>query len=97
MFVTKLAEAILTRYPKCPAAEAHQIAEHTGRRNSGRVGRSVAGRSLEPAALDLAVIAHIRHAHTSYDELLMGGADRSAARALVREQINMLLASWSAA
>jgi hypothetical protein len=52
---------------------------------------------LEPAALDLAVIAHIRHAHTSYDELLMGGADRSAARALVREQINMLLASWSAA
>jgi hypothetical protein len=97
MFVTDLAEAILTRYPKCPAAEAHQIAEHTGRRNSGRVGRSAAGRTLEPAALDLAVIAHIRHVHTSYDELLMGGADRSHARMLVREQINLVLADWSAA
>jgi hypothetical protein len=97
VFVTELAEAILTRYPKCPAAEAHQIAEHTGRRNSGRVGRSAAGRSLEPAALDLAVIAHIRHVHTSYDELLMSGADRSDARTLVREQINLVLAGWSAA
>jgi hypothetical protein len=97
MFIAELAEAILTRYPKCPAAEAHQIAEHTGRRNSGRVGRSAAGRSLEPAALDLAVIAHIRHVHTSYDELLMSGADRSNARTLVREQINLVLAGWSAA
>jgi hypothetical protein len=96
-FVSELEQAILTRYPKCPATEARQIAEHTGRRNSGRVGRSQAGRALEPQALDFAVIAHIRHVHTNYDELLMSGADRSAARALVREQINLLLASWSAA
>ena len=94
VFVTELAKAILTRYPKCPAAEAHKIAEHTGRRNSGRVGRSAAGRSLEPAALDLAMIAHIRHVHTNYDELLMSGTDRSDARTLVREQINAVLARW---
>jgi hypothetical protein len=96
VFVVELAQAIATRYPKCPAAEARQIAEHTGRRNTGRVGRSAAGRSLESAALDLAVIAHVRHVHTNYDELLMSGADRSDARILVREQINLVLSGWSA-
>jgi hypothetical protein len=96
-FVAELAEAIVTRYPKCPTAEAREIAEHTGRRSSGRVGRSAAGRSLEPVALDSAVIAHIRHVHTNYDESLMGGTDRSSARLLVREQIHSVLASWSAA
>jgi hypothetical protein len=47
--------------------------------------------------LDSAVIAHIRHVHTNYDESLMGGTDRSSARLLVREQIHSVLASWSAA
>jgi hypothetical protein len=66
-FVAALAQAILQRYPRCPADEARRIAEHTGRRSSGRVGRSAAGRALDAAAVDLAVIAHIRHEHTQYD------------------------------
>ena len=41
-FVDELAQAISQRYPRCPAAEARRIAEHTGRRSSGRVGRSAA-------------------------------------------------------
>ena len=40
-----------------------------------------------PRAVDLAVKAHIRHAHTNYDELLMRGTERLDARALVREKI----------
>ena len=94
-FVTALTQAILERHPGCPPDEARRIAAHTGRRSSGRVGRSAAGRELDPRAVDLAVIAHIRHEHTNYDELLMRGTDRTDARALVREQIDRKLAKWS--
>jgi hypothetical protein len=94
-FVAALAGAISQRYPGCPADEARRIAEHTGRRSSGRVGRSAAGRALDTSAVDLAVTAHIRHAHTNYDELLMRGTERLDARALVREKITDVLAKWS--
>jgi hypothetical protein len=94
-FVAALVQAILQRYPRCPADEARRIAEHTGRRSSGRVGRSAAGRALDVAAVDLAVIAHIRHEHTQYDELLMRGTERLDTRAQIREGIDRVLAKWS--
>jgi hypothetical protein len=94
-FVAALVQAILQRYPRCPADEARRIAEHTGRRSNGRVGRSAAGRALDAAAVDLAVIAHIRHEHTQYDELLMRGTERLDARAQIREGIDRVLAKWS--
>ena len=59
------------------------------------MGRSAAGRALDVAAVDLAVIAHIRHAHTDYDVLLMRGTARLDARALVREKIDRVLAKWA--
>jgi hypothetical protein len=93
-FITALTEKIAQRYPGCPADEARGIAEHTGLRSSGRVGRSAAGRELDGSAVDLAVIAHIRHTHTNYDELLMGGTERLDARAQVREKIDRVLAKW---
>jgi hypothetical protein len=94
-FAAALAQAILQRYPGCPSDEAHRIAGHAGCRSSGRVGRSAAGRALDASAVDLAVIAHIRHEHTNYDELLMRGTERLDARALVRERIDQVLADWN--
>jgi hypothetical protein len=72
--VERMTEAILRQFPGCP--EAREIAEHTSVRSSGRVGRSAAGRALDPEALTFAVTAHIRHHHTRYDELWMSGWDR---------------------
>lgn len=40
-------------------------------RGSGRVGRSAAGRILDPDAVSLAVAASVRHADTDYDALLV--------------------------
>jgi hypothetical protein len=94
-FVAALTRAILQRHPGCPAAEARRIAEYAGRRSSGRVGRSAAGRALDASAVDLAVMAHLRHEHTNYDELLMRGTERLDARARVREGIDRVLAEWS--
>jgi hypothetical protein len=87
-------KAILDRYPNCPAREARRIAEYTSLRGSGRVGRSSAGRALAPEAIDLAVMAAVRHNHTEYDSLLMRGADRHDARAMVRPQIDQVLWEW---
>lgn len=87
---TKLKEL----FPGCPAAEAAQIAVWTCRKHSGRVGRSAAAKEFDPQALRLAVIAHIRHEHTCYDELLMDGSDRTEARQQVRGKIEQVLARW---
>jgi hypothetical protein len=81
-------------YPGCPAAEAARIASWTCRKHSGRVGRSAAAKEFDPQALRLAVIAHIRHEHTRYDELLMRHGDRQLARAEVRDEIDRVLARW---
>jgi len=94
-FVNAFARSVTERFPACPPGEAMQIAQHTGRRSSGRVGRSAAGRALDARAIDLAVIAHVRHEHTDYDRLLMQGMDRHEARARVGETIDQVLANWS--
>ena len=81
-------------FPGCPPAEARHIAQHTAERGSGRVGRSAAGRALEDEAIELAVQAAVRHRHTNYDELLMGGTDRLDARQSVRNRVDDLLDRW---
>jgi hypothetical protein len=81
-------------FPGCPPKEANHIATWTCRKHSGRVGRSAAAKEFDPQALRLAVIAHIRHEHTGYDELLMRFGDRSRAREQVRGKIEQVLASW---
>jgi hypothetical protein len=44
--------------------------------------------------LHAAVIAAIRHRHTSYDRLLMQGWDRMDARDAVRDDIDRVLDQW---
>jgi len=94
-FVEALIKAILSQYPGCPMEQARRIAQHTGQRSSGRVGRSAAAREFDPRAIDLAVVAAIRHEHTNYDELLMKGTGRLEARSFVRDKIDQIVAKWS--
>lgn len=54
-------------------------------------------RGLPPGvAVWLATIAHVRHAHSDYDELLDEGYDRDSARFFVVDQINDVLTRWRA-
>jgi hypothetical protein len=85
---------IRSLFPKCPPEEARRIAEHTAQRGSGRVGRSAAGRALNERALELAVLAAIRHRKTKYDELLAKGVDRAAARERVLDRVQEILDDW---
>jgi len=93
-FQADLAAAIRARFPRCPAGRAEAIARHAASRGSGRIGRSAAGRALDPEAVRTAVAASVRHLDTDYDQLLMSGIDRETARRQVRERVDEVLRAW---
>jgi hypothetical protein len=96
-FQDRLAREIRRLFPGCPAQRAVAIAQHTGMRGSGRVGRSAAGRALDEDAIALAVVASVRHQDTGYDKLLMRGVPREVARERVAPDIDEVLAAWRTA
>ena len=91
---TRFAADIARLFPGCPAERADAIARHTAARGSGRIGRSAAGRALQPSAIELAVIASVRHEDTAYDDLLMSGVDRADARERVSHEVDAVLGRW---
>src|SRR5205807_9776139 len=93
----RMASEIRRLFPACPQARAEEIARHAVARGSGRVGRTAAGRSLDPRAIELAVVASVRHRDTPYDELLMSGVDREIARERVRQHVSDTLDAWRTA
>ncbi|WP_017624006.1 DUF2293 domain-containing protein [Nocardiopsis chromatogenes] len=96
-FQKRFAAEILLRFPLCPQERAERIAVHAGTRGSGRVGRSAAGRDLDPGAVRRAVVASVRHEDTPYDDLLMGGVPREEARARIAADIDRVLSAWGEA
>src|SRR5205807_7653343 len=93
-YVRAFADEIRRRYPKSPANAPDEIAAHACQVHSNRIGRTASAKDFDPAAIDLAVQAYIRHRHTEYDKLLAAGADRLDARAQVRAAIGGVLAEW---
>lgn len=92
--IARMTVEIRKLFPGCPPREATAIAAHTATRNSGRVGRTSAGRNLDEGALTAAVTAAVRHRHTEYDALLAGGADRQRARQQIADRVEKILAGW---
>ncbi|MBB6121677.1 DUF2293 domain-containing protein [Nocardiopsis algeriensis] len=94
VFQEHFAQEVVRQFPGCPVERARRIAEHAGARGSGRVGRSAAGRALDPGAVRRAVVASIRHEDTDYDDLLMAGVPRDEARSRIAEDIDRVLEKW---
>ncbi|GGD92501.1 hypothetical protein GCM10011390_09030 [Aureimonas endophytica] len=81
-----IAKLLTATIPRAPFLDAEAIREAAGSRHM---------RTLSPgAALWLAIVAHIRHAHTDYDALMDEGYDRDAARFFVLDDINTMLDQW---
>jgi hypothetical protein len=95
-YVERFAERVREIFPACPPGRGMAIAEHACLKYSGRVGRSAAAKSLDESAVRLAVIAHIRHAETQYDQLLVEGFDRWDARAQVERAVSRVVTEWEA-
>ncbi|WP_376771282.1 DUF2293 domain-containing protein [Streptomyces boluensis] len=93
-FAAAFAERIRTLFPGCPAERAEAVAAHASVRGSGRVGRSAAGRALDPVAVTAAVRAAVRHDDTEYDALLTAGVARDRARQRVTAAVERVLDDW---
>ena len=95
-YVLRFAQRVRELFRNCPAGREQVIAEHAYQKYSGRVGRSAGAKSLDEEFICLAVIAHIRHTETNYDELLSRGVDRWLARDEVEGEIDRVLERWRA-
>jgi hypothetical protein len=90
----RFAKRVRELFPLCPHGREVVIAEHACLKYSGRIGRTATAKSLDESAIRLAVIAHIRHAETPYDDLLATGLDRWEARARVEGKVDAILNRW---
>ena len=93
-YVEQFAKRVRELFPGCPTGREEKIADHACLKYSGRVGRSASAKSLDQNTVRLAVVAHIRHSETKYDELLARGLDRWEARAEVEETVDLVLKRW---
>ncbi len=93
-YVDQFAMRVRGLFPGCPAGREQEIAEHACLKYSGRVGRSASAKAFDEEAVRLAVIAHLRHRETKYDELLAMGYDRWEARDSVEDTIHEVLQKW---
>ena len=93
-YIRRFASRIHEHFPNCPNGREMAIAEHACLKYSSRVGRSTAAKDLDETAIRLAVIAHVRHAMTDYDELLSRGYDRYDARAVVEPGVTDIINKW---
>jgi len=96
-YIERFADRVRELFPGCPPGRERAIAEHACLKYSNRVGRSAAAKSLETEAVELAVVAHIRHAETGYDALLAKGYERWEARNQVKDAVYRVLAKWKKA
>jgi hypothetical protein len=95
-YVNRFEIRVRELFPHCPPGREVAIAEHACLKYSGRVGRSAAAKSFDENAVRLAVIAHIRHTETQYDDLLARGYERWEARAQVKKAVAQVLSGWEA-
>jgi len=83
-----IAEALTLLLPGAPYSDIEAIRAEAGARHM---------RELPPSIVVwLATVAHVRHQHTDYDQLLSEGYDRDAARFFVVDATNEVLTSWRA-
>ena len=96
-YVKHFAMRVRELFPRRPTGREVAIAEHACRKYSGRIGRTAAAKDLNEKVVRLAVIAHVRHVATRYDELMARGYDRWEARLQVEEEVQRILSEWEAA
>ncbi|HEU5316515.1 MAG TPA: DUF2293 domain-containing protein [Chloroflexota bacterium] len=95
-YVAAFTAAVRAQFPGCPLSEAREIAAHTCEKHSGRVGRTADAKALDPEKVRLAVIAHARHLHTAYDQIIARTRDKRASRASIKGDVAAVLRAWRA-
>jgi len=96
-YIERFAGQVHELFPGCPTGRERVIAQHACLKYSNRVGRTATAKKLDAEAVELTVIAHIRHAETPYDTLLAKGYERWEARNQVKDAVDRVLADWKRA
>lgn len=86
--------AIRAHFPNCPPKREVEIATHACEKYSGRVGRSANAKQFDTKMIELAVVAHIRHTKTNYDNQFGKGKRKKEIRADLSYTIRKILAGW---
>ncbi len=93
-YVERFALRVRELFPRCLPGREVAITEHACLKYSGRIGRSAAAKDFDEKVIRLAVIAHVRHTETRYDDLLAKGQERMEARAQVEDAVARVLTQW---
>ena len=94
-YIAAFTAAVLRLYPGCPHSEARDIVAHACEKHSGRVGRTADAKRLVDDHVRLAVIAHVRHLHTRYDQIIATTHDKRQSRTAIRPAVDSVLHAWS--
>ena len=90
--LARLAARLGLLYPAMPENERTDVVERAFEVGSDRVGRTT--KLDEDRKLELAVIAHVRHTHTEYDERLASGEDREYIRQDIHRDVVCVIERW---
>lgn len=88
------ADEVRRRFPGCPPGEEFRLARYACA-GGERVGHVAAELGYLDSAVELAVVAHLRHRFTAYEALLRAGVARETARDRVAPRVTELLRCWS--
>lgn len=81
-------------FPSMPTGRETAIAEHACEKYSGRVGRTASAKEFDEDMITRAVVAHIRHAETNYDNEFGKGKRKREIREDIRPEINLMMRRW---
>lgn len=81
-------------FPSMPKGREVAVAEHACEKYSGRVGRTASAKEFDEDMITRAVIAHIRHAETNYDNMFGKGKRKREIRDDIRGDIQRILRRW---
>lgn len=93
-YIQNFARAIRQRYPHCPKDREMAIAVHACEKHSRRVGRTADAKAFDEKMIDLAVIAHVRHIETNYDDQFGKGKRKREIRQDLKQVIASILTKW---
>jgi len=90
----RFAVEIRNLFPSMPDGRETAIAEHACEKYSGRVGRTAAAKEFDEEMITRAVVAHIRHTETNYDNEFGKGKRKREIREEIRPEISLMLRRW---
>jgi hypothetical protein len=93
-FQAEFAAAIRSPFPGCPPRGPTRWRVTRRRAAAAGSGEAPLRGAFQPDAVHLAVAASVRHLDTNYDQLLMSGVERAAARDRVRQHVEDVLGAW---